>query len=119
MKCKVILDNGKPDGYFTANGELNLGLNGFGLFYSLDGDKCVLRYENGEIVQERRGSVPMVRRFKGGRETSCVLGMGATAVIFPFFPNKLRVKHDSKSVEVKLNYTCGGENITLEITAKA
>ena len=119
MKCKVILDNGKPDGYFTANGELNLGLNGFGLFYSLDGDKCVLRYENGEIVQERRGSVPMVMRFKLGRQTSGVLGMGANSGSFPVFTNKMSVKNDSKSVEVKLNYTCGGENITLEITAKA
>lgn len=119
MKCKVILDNGKPDGYFTANGELNLGLNGFGLFYSLDGDKCVLRYENGEIVQERRGSVPMDMRFKLGRETTCVLGMGANSGSFPVFTNKMSVKNDSKSVEVKLNYTCGGENITLEITAKA
>ena len=119
MTWKVILNNGKPDGYFTANGELNFGRIGFGLFYDLDGDKCFLRYENGELVQERRGSVPMVMRFKLGQETNCTLGMGLAKGSFPVFTNKMTVKNDAKSVEVKLNYTCGGENITLEITAKA
>lgn len=119
MKCKVILNNGKPDGCFTAKGELNFGVVGFGLFYDLDGDKCFLRYENGELVQERRGSVPMVMRFKLGQETTCTLGMGSSHGSFPVFTNKMSVKNDDKSVEVKLNYTCGGENITLEITAKA
>ncbi|MDE7082204.1 MAG: DUF1934 domain-containing protein [Clostridia bacterium] len=119
MKCKVILNNGKPDGVFTANGELNIGVDGFGLFYDLDGDKCLLSYAKGELVQERRGSVPMLMRFKMGQETSCTLGMGAASGSFPVFTNKIKIKNDEKSVCVKLNYTCGGENVTLEITAKA
>ncbi|MDE6666780.1 MAG: DUF1934 domain-containing protein [Clostridia bacterium] len=119
MKCKVILNNGKPDGYFTAKGELNFGELGFGLFYDLDGDKCFLSYKNGELVQERRGSVPMLMRFKAGQETSCILGMGVSSGSFPVFTNKIEIKNDEKSVEIKLNYTCGGENINLQITAKA
>jgi len=119
MKCKVTLNNGKKDGLFTAKGELNMGVDGFGIFYDLDGDKCFLRYSNGEIVQERRGSVPMVMRFKQGQETSCTLGMGKNSGSFPVFTDKIEIKNDVKSVEVKLNYTCGGENVTLEITAKA
>lgn len=119
MKCKVVLNNGKPDGYFTANGELNFGAVGFSLFYDLDGDKCFLRYENGELVQERRGSVSIVMRFILGQETSCTLNMGATSGSFPVFTNKMNVKNDNKSVEVRINYTCGGENINLGITAKA
>ena len=118
MKCKVILNNGKADGFFTANGELNMGRDGFGIFYDLDGDKCFLRYSNGEIVQERRGSVPMLMRFKQGQETSCTLGMGAASGSFPVYTDRIQIKNDAKSVEVKLNYTCGGENVTLEITAK-
>ena len=119
MKCKVILNNGNPDGYFAAKGELHFNELGFELFYDLDGDECFLNYKNGEIVQERRGSVPMLINFKVGQETSCVLGMGASSGSFPVFTNRIEVKNDNKSVEVKLNYTCGGENINLEITARA
>ena len=119
MKCEVILNNGKPDGYFATKGELHFNELGFGLSYDLDGDKCFLTYKNGSIVQKRSGSVPMLLSFKVGQETSCVLGMGAASGSFPVFTNKIEVKNDDKSVEIKLNYTCGGENINLEITARA
>ncbi|MDE6667322.1 MAG: DUF1934 domain-containing protein, partial [Clostridia bacterium] len=115
----VILNNGKQDGYFTAKGELNFGEAGFELFYDLDGDKCTLSYKNGEIVQERRGSVPILMRFKEGQETACILQMGASSGSFSVFTNKIQIKNDEKSVEIKLNYTCGGENTDLEITARA
>lgn len=119
MKCKITLDNGKPDGRFNARGELNFGWDGFSIIYELDGDKCLLTYAKGIIVQERRGSVPMVMRFKMGEQTVCTLGLGGREGSFPVYTNKIEIKNDDKSVEVTLNYTCASENVTLSITAKA
>lgn len=119
MKCKVILNNGKPDGVFFSEGELARYADGFGIFYSLDGDKCFLKCSGGEIVQERRGAVPMVMHFKAGEETSCTLGMGEAYGSFSVFTEKIEVKENNNSVEIILNYTCGGENTVLVITAKA
>ena len=118
MKCKVVLDNGKQGGRFTSAGDLNFGKDGCSLFYKIDGDRCLFTYSNGTIVQERRGSVYIVMRFKMGQETTCILGTGAEQGSFPVFTNKIQVQNDDKSVYVKLNYTCAGENITLELTAK-
>lgn len=119
MKCKVVLNNGKAGGLFTTKGELNKGENGFGLFYSIDGDKCFLRYSDGELLQERRGSAPMLMRFKVGEETNCKLGIGRSSGSFPLFTDKMEVSCDDNSAEIMINYTCLGENVTLNITAKA
>ena len=117
MKCLVTLDNGKSEA-FTSKGELNLGAGGFGLFYTLDGDKCFLNYVNGVLTQERRGGVSMKMVFAQGRETECLLGEGGLSGKFTVFTEKIRIKNDDKSVEVTLDYICAGEKITLHITAK-
>ena len=119
MKCKIALNNGKAGGLFTTKGDLNFGTDGFSLMYTLDGDRCVLRYSNGEILQERRGSAPMIMRFKEGEETLCRLGLGASSGSFPLYTDKIEVVTGETAVEVQLNYTCCGENVTLSIKAKS
>lgn len=116
MKCKVTINNGKA-GVFTSAGELNLGVKGFGLFYEIDGDRCVLTYANGVITQERFGSVRMKMVFAQGKETECTLGEGGFSGSFKVFTNKIYIDNDDKSVSVTLTYVCAGESVTLQIAA--
>ncbi len=118
MNCTVTIDNGKTDGRFVSKGKLGFGAEGFTVFYQLDGDKCMLTYSGGRVVQERRGRVPMVMRFTQGKQTECTLGDGTNTGSFPVFTDKIEIKNDDKSVSVKLFYTLAGEFVTLSITAK-
>ncbi|MDE6505297.1 MAG: DUF1934 domain-containing protein [Clostridia bacterium] len=118
MKCKISLDNGK-NGVFTARGDLNFGAEGFALFYELDGDKCLLTYKNGTIVQERRGNVTMKMVFSQGKQTECTLGEGGLSGSFPVFTNKIQIENDPKSVDIKLYYNCAGESVALHVFAAA
>lgn len=118
MNCTVTIDNGKTDGKFVSKGKLNLGAEGFTVFYSLDGDKCMLTYSGGTVVQERRGRVPMIMRFTQGKRTECTLGDGVNSGSFPVFTNKIEIENDDKSVYIKLYYTLAGEYVTLAISAK-
>lgn len=118
MKCRVTIDNGKDGGKYVSSGELNIGRDGFGLFYSIDGDKCLLTYAGGTLVQERRGSVPLVMKFTQGKETTCILGGGSGSGTFPVYTDKIEISRGDRLLTVKLNYTCAGENVTLDITAQ-
>ncbi len=119
MKCNVLLDNEKKDGRFTSAGDLNFGPDGFAVFYEIDGDKCLFTYTNGSVMQERRGSVHLIMRFTMGAETFCTIDTGEGSGNFPVYTDKIQVINDEKSVQVKLVYTCAGENIKLDLIAKA
>lgn len=117
MKCAVTINNG-IDENITSEGQLSFSEDGFGLFYEIYKDRCILRFSNGELTQARRGNVELKLIFSEGKETLCTLGSGDLSGTFPVFTEKLSVQKDENGVSVFLSYVCADENKILDIKAE-
>ena len=119
MKCRVVFDNGRADGRFSSEGELNCDGNAFSLEYVLDGDKCRLCYRGGILTQRRCGKVNLDRSFSENAETGCIIKDGDASGRIDIFTGKLNAVTDEGGVKVFVDYTLGGERNTLRISAEA
>ena len=117
MKCKVILKN-SDGGEFFSDGDVEYFENGFNLLYKIGSDDGKIILKNGELTQERSGSVALKMLFKCGEQTQCTLGEGEMQGSFPVYTQNLTVEYLKEATQIFLIYYLGEERMTLEISVK-
>lgn len=74
------------------------------VFYTIDGDECVMKLAKDAITQTRRGNVNLSIKFLACGQSECVVGEGGLTGGFPIVVNKFVCRMGSLGCRAYLNY---------------
>lgn len=74
------------------------------VFYTIDGDECVMKLAKDAITQTRRGNVNLTISFLACGQSECVVGEGGLTGAFPIVVNKFVCRVGSLGCRANLNY---------------
>lgn len=115
LKCKVVLSGGFSAAAYSAEGEIDVQQNGFGLFYKYDGDDCFIGRRDGETVYRRSGEVKLEMKFVAGKKTSAVLSADGREGSFSIRCTKSELIRFKDGFGITLCYDAGAEIETMKI----
>lgn len=118
MEYKVLINiEGKTEE--KSFGKLITDGKNFKLFYTLDGDECILQNEDGSLHQSRKGVFNTEILFNEGKKTVCRIEDGGLCGEIPVYTDKIFREFNGADLKIKLYYSMGGEDCELKITACA